>query len=232
MPKNKNKFIENTVKIILVLYILFLAVVTIGIKEPEEPSYESDVDELEASLEYDEDGLKDDVWQIEEIFDDIVTVSVNGKVVHGDKYRVYFTPEDEEWCHNPQSSITLLSVVEDAEEKFNNLPSNVLLASINNERVLFEITEVIDFLEVVKNALVNIGVMHIEDLINYYQDYDEIEIEILAFYNLDEDKVLEDNINDYFAFPKNIYSLTGFEEAMNTAKNMCLASASKEMELD
>jgi len=231
MSKNKDKFIENTVKIILVIFILFLAVVTIGIKEPKEPSYKSDEDGLEASLEFDEDELKDDVWQIEEIFDDIVTVSVNGKVVHGDKYRVYFSPVDEEWCHNPNSSITLLSVVEDAEEKFNNLPSNVLLASINNERVLFEISDVGDFLEVAKYALVNIGVMHIEDLINYYQDYDEIEIEILAFYNLDEDKVLQDNINDYFAFPKNIYSLTGFEEAMNTAKNMCLANVSEEMEL-
>lgn len=227
MANYQDNFLKKTVNIIILLFIITFALVYFI-----EPPYELDEDGLEASLEFDEDELKDDVWQIEEIFDDIVTVSVNGKVVHGDKYRVYFTPVDEEWCHNPQSSTTLLSVVENAEEKFNNLPSNVLLASINNERVLFEITDVNDFLEVVKNAFVNMGVMHIDDLINYYQDYDEIEIEILAFYNLDEDKILEDNINDYFAFPKNIYSLTGFEEAMNTAKNMCLASVSEEIALD
>lgn len=227
MANYQDNFLKKTVNVIILLFIITFALVYFI-----EPPYEFDEDGLEASLEFDEDELKDDVWQIEEIFDDIVTVSVNGKVVHGDKYRVYFTPVDEEWCHNPQSSTTLLSVVENAEEKFNNLPSNVLLASINNERVLFEITDVNDFLEVVKNAFVNMGVMHIDDLINYYQDFDEIEIEILAFYNLDEDKILEDNINDYFAFPKNIYSLTGFEEAMNTAKNMCLASVSEEIALD
>ena len=66
MPKNKDKFIENTVKIILVIYILFLAVVTIANKEPKEPSYESDTDGFEASLEFDEDELRDDVWQLYE----------------------------------------------------------------------------------------------------------------------------------------------------------------------
>ena len=122
-------------------------------------------------------------------------------------------------------------MVEDAEEKFNNLPSNALLASINNERVLFEISDINDFIGVVKNALINIGVMQIDDLIDYYQDYDEIEIEILAFYNRDEDKVLQDDINDYFAFPKNIYSLTGFEETIQAGKEMCLANIDKETKL-
>ena len=224
MSDKSHSFADKIVYVVISLMLLFLFVFFT-------PIFFDPAQDKTADYELDENNTQDDVWQIEDIFDDIVTISVNGKVVHGDKYRVFFTPVDQEWCHNPQSSITLLSVVENAEEKFNNLPSNALLASINNERVLFEISDINDFIGVVKNALINIGVMQIDDLIDYYQDYDEIEIEILAFYDRDEDKVLQDDINDYFAFPKNIYSLTGFEETIQAGKEMCLANISKETKL-
>ena len=221
MSKNKDKFIENTVKIILVVFILFLAVVTIGIKEPKEPSYESDVDGLEASLEFDEDELKDDVWQIEEIFVDRITVSVNGKVVHGDKYRVWFEPIDEGYCNNPYSSTTFLSVVENAEEKFKNLPSHILASKINNEEYWIKIASIHDFLSV-KSALIDLGVRPIDELISFYEGYDEIEIELTGFYDLDKDEVMQDDINEYFAFPRNVYSLDGFENAIASGQAKCL----------
>tara|TARA_Y100000768_G_scaffold378239_1_gene352424 strand:- start:4796 stop:5440 length:645 start_codon:yes stop_codon:yes gene_type:complete len=211
-PKNKDNFLKNTVNIILLLFtITFVLVYFI------EPSYE-----------FDEDELRDDVWQLEEILEDVVTVAVNGKIVYGDRYRVWFYPNNEADCQLAHSTISFLSVTDNATEKFDNLPSDTLSAKINNEEILFNITSASDFLGTAKNVYIDIGVMTADDLLSYFSNYDEIEIELTGFYDSDNEEKLNDEIADYFEFPRNIYSTTGFEKAITLGQANCLALVNEE----
>ena len=212
MPKNKDNFLKNTVNISILLFtITFVLVYFI------EPSYE-----------FNEDELKDDVWQLEEILEDVVTIAVNGKIVYGDRYRVWFYPNNEADCQLAHSTISFLSVTDNATEKFDNLPSNTLSAKINNEEILFNITSTSDFLDTAKNAYIDIGIMTADDLLSYFSNYYEIEIELTGFYDSDNEEKLNDEITDYFEYPRNIYSTTGFEKAINLGQANCLALVNEE----
>jgi len=212
MSEKPDSLIDKIVYVVFSLMILFVFFTPIFFGPAQ--------DEI-SDYSLDEEDIKDDVWQIEEIFVDRITVSVNGKVVHGDKYRVWFEPIDEGYCNNPYSSTTFLSVVENAEEKFKNLPSHILASKINNEEYWIKIASIHDFLSV-KSALIDLGVRPIDELISFYEGYDEIEIELTGFYDLDKDEVMQDDINEYFAFPRNVYSLDGFENAIASGQAKCL----------
>ena len=62
----------------------------------------------------------------------------------------------------------------------------------------------------------------IEDLVSFYTGDDVITIELLDFYDLDNQESLNVDIYNYFDNPKNTWNLKGFEEAMKKGQEECL----------
>ena len=225
MTEKRLSLIDKLVFAILALMVLFVVMIPfLSVLEQEETK--DNASQVEEILDHplDEEDLKDDVWQVEEIFDDLVTVSVNGKISHGDRFRLWFRHENEEQCNIAQSSTIFTSVGDHIKKNFSNLPSEVILAEINeSEKFLAEIISVSDFfMGEGKRTFLNLGVMPADRIIDYHKDNDEIKIELLAFYDRDEQKSLPENIEEYFDIPINIWSLNGFEEAIKAGKAECL----------
>ena len=165
-----------------------------------------------------------DEWGEESFLDDIIIVSVNGHVTAGDRYRLFFRPLSEERCNQPDSYISFYSVVDDAVEKFNNLPSKYIVANINDdETFLASIEDSGEFIAGAR-ALIFMGTISTENLIGYHKGKDQIKIQLIAFYDYEEKTYHPEKIDDYFDIPVNTSSLNGFEDAVTSAKNKCLAS--------
>ena len=165
-----------------------------------------------------------DEWGEESFLDDIIIVSVNGHVTAGDRYRLFFRPLSEERCNQPDSYISFYSVVDDAVEKFENLPSKYIVANINDDETF--LTRIEDSGEFIAGAraLIYTGTNTTENLIRYHEDRDQIKIQLIAFYDYEEKTYHPEKIDDYFDIPVNTWSLNGFEDAVIFAKNKCLAS--------
>jgi len=166
----------------------------------------------------------DNQWGEETFLDDIIIVSVNGQVTAGDRYRIFFRPLSIARCEQPDSYISFYSVVDDAVEKFENLPSRYLVAQINDDETFLARIE--DSGEFIAGArlLIHMGTNHTDDLIGYHKGNDEMKILLLAFYDYEEETFHPEDIKEYFDIPVNTWSLNGFEEAVTSAKNKCLAS--------
>jgi len=170
--------------------------------------------------------LKDDEWGTEELFDDIVVVSVNGKITHGDRYRLFFHHTSTEKCNLPQSYISFYSVAGNAKEKFEDLPSKSILTEINqSQKFLTQVVDISDFIAGMR-ALLYVGINSVEQLIEHHKDNDEIKIELLAFYDQEDERILPVDIEEYFDIPRNTWSLNGFEEAVGAGKAECLSRVS------
>ena len=165
-----------------------------------------------------------DEWGEESFLDDIIIVSVNGNVTAGDRYRLFFRPLSEERCNQPDSYISFYSVVDDAVEKFNNLPSKYIEVGINDEGTF--IARIEDSGEFIAGAraLIHLGTSSTENLIGYQKGKDQMKIQLIAFYDDEKKTYHPEKIDDYFDIPVNTWSLNGFEDAVTFAKNKCLAS--------
>ena len=168
--------------------------------------------------------LIDDEWGEESFLDDIIIFSVNGQVTHGDRYRLFFRPLSEEICNQPDSYISFYSVVDNAVEKFENLPSKYVVVGINDEGTF--IARIEDSGEFIAGAraLIHLGTSSTENLIGYQKGRDQMKIQLIAFYDDEEKTYHPEKIDDYFDIPVNTWSLNGFEDAVTFAKNKCLAS--------
>ena len=169
-----------------------------------------------------EEDPTENKWGLEETNTDSIIISVNGNITFGDRYRIIFFPNSKDKCNQPQSYISSYTVVGNAEEKFENIPSEYLLSEINEEeKFLIRIDHVSDFM-LGKRAWMHVGINTVEELVDFHKDNEEIKIEFLSFYDREEQKILPNKIADYFDISKNTWSLDGFEEALNKGKAACL----------
>ena len=154
--------------------------------------------------------------------DDVVTVSIEGNITVGDKYRFILSRNTEEPCNIAESYFSNYTMVENAEKKLNNLPSKYLLAEINQKEKSIVISATtgkflggaISYIFLTRN--------NIEDIIDYYSGEEVISIELLGFYDIDKHELLDGNIEDYFDIPINTWNLAGHEEALKKGKEECL----------
>ena len=118
----------------------------------------------------------------------------------------------------------LANMVKNAEKKLDNLPSKYILAEINQKEksvVVPIVTEnflggAISYFFATRNNL--------EDIVDYYSGEEVISIELLGFYDIDKQELLNVHIEDYFDIPINTWNLAGYEEALKNGKKKCLLS--------
>ena len=164
------------------------------------------------------------VWVLDASSDSI-SISIDGNISAGDKYRVLLNPKSEEPCEVATQVTSFYSVVSNAENKFNNLPSNFVLAQVKKgtkqEKFLMEIVSSVDFIGG-KRTLFTVSVNEANQILDFHQDNEAIEIELLSFYDLKNQQTINQKITDYFDVPKNSWNLEGLNDALSNAKLTCL----------
>ena len=162
-------------------------------------------------------------WNVD-VLTDSVSVSIDGNVSAGDKYRILFNPKSDNPCELITQVTTFYSVVKDAGRKFKKLPSNYVLAQVNRgdmqEKFIMQIENTSDFIAG-KRTLFTVSTNTVEQFLDFHKDNETIEIELLSFYDLKNQKRVNKNITDYFDIPKNSWSLDGVDKSLNKAKSEC-----------
>ena len=154
--------------------------------------------------------------------DDVVTVSIDGNIIAGDTHRFMFFPFSEDQCQLAHTYFSNYSMADNAIAQMENLPSKYVLARVNEkEEFLATAITAMDFL---LGTIVYFYASRntIEDLVSFYSGDDVITIELLDFYDLDNQKSMNLDIYNYFDIPKNTWNLKGFEEAMKKGQEECL----------
>ena len=62
----------------------------------------------------------------------------------------------------------------------------------------------------------------IDRFLEFHEDNDEIYIELLAFYDIENQLALDFEITEYFDIPKNSWNTQGLEDILFDAKSECL----------
>ena len=177
-------------------------------------------------------GQVNDQWGPEEgLWGDWNLVSVNGEITAGDNFRLVFRPESEESCDRPASYTTFYTIVDNADEKFENLPSRYIVTVINeDDKFLSIVDHTVDFIAG-KRSLLYMATLDTETFINYQKGFEKITVQLFGFYDMDNQQQLPDDITEYYDIPKNTWSLNGMEEAVEAGKQRCIANIGKETKL-
>ena len=162
-------------------------------------------------------------WNVD-VLTDSISVSIDGNVSAGDKYRILFNPGSDNPCELITQVTTFYSVVKNADKKFSNLPSQYVLAQVKKgseqEKFIMAIESTSNFIAG-KRTLFTVSTNSIDQFIDFHEDNEEIEIELLNFYDLKKQKIIKKNITDYFDIPKNSWSLDGLIKSIKKAKSEC-----------
>lgn len=164
-------------------------------------------------------------WEVE-LDNDMVSVVIDGNNSWGDRYRVVLNPSGEnDICNLAEQFTTYYSVVEDFAEKYESLPSDYVLSKINTgdreEKFLMNILYTRDFL-LGKITFFVVGGNLIEDLLDFHKGSENFSIELLAFYDIENQKVYDEDISEYYDITKNSWNLVGLKDALYEGKEKCL----------
>ena len=162
-------------------------------------------------------------WDVD-VLDDSISVSIDGNISAGDKYRVLLSSKADNPCEVATQVTSFYSVASNSEKKFNNLPSNFVLAQVKKgtkqEKFLMEIVNAVDFIGG-KRTLFTVSVNEANQILDFHQGNQAIEIELLSFYDTKKQQKIDKKITDYFDVPKNSWNLIGLEDALLNAKSRC-----------
>ena len=162
-------------------------------------------------------------WEVS-VDEDAIKISIDGNIVAGDRQNIYLFPAEGESCEVAHSYFSSYSMADKAVADTKDLPSKYVLANINDkEKFLVTAITASEFLlgtivyfYATSNA--------VEDLIEFYAEDELISIELLDFYDIENSKRLNVNIEDYFDLPKNTWNLDGLAKALELGKEKCLSS--------
>ena len=163
-------------------------------------------------------------WEVSVEDDESVTISIEGNISAGDKHRIRLVPSADEPCFIAHSYFSNYSAADKAITDIETMPSKYLLAVANEkEKFLVTASGVYEF------GLGSIMLFYassntISDLLDYYSGEEVISIELLDFWDYENQEPLNVNITDYFDIPQNTWNLDGLAEALETGKEKCLAS--------
>ena len=73
-----------------------------------------------------------------------------------------------------------------------------------------------------RRTLFTVSVNEVNQILDFHQDNEVIEIELLSFYDTKKQQKISQKITDYFDVPKNSWNLDGLEDALSNAKLTCL----------
>ena len=163
-------------------------------------------------------------WEVSVEDDESVTISIEGNISVGDKHRIRLVPSADEPCFIAHSYFSNYSAADKAITDIETMPSKHLLAVANEKEKFLVYASVVNEFGLGSIMLFYASSNTIADLLDYYSGEEVISIELLDFYDIESNKRLNMNIEDYFDLPKNTWNLDGLAEALETGKEKCLSS--------
>lgn len=162
-------------------------------------------------------------WEVS-VDEDAIKISIDGNIVAGDRQNIYLFPAEGESCEVAHSYFSSYSMADKAVADMKNLPSKYVLANINDKEKF--LATAITASEFLLGTIIYFYTSSnaVEDLIEFYAEDELISIELLDFYDIENSKRLNVNIEDYFDLPKNTWNLDGLAKALELGKEKCLSS--------
>ena len=139
-----------------------------------------------------------------------VTASVNGKITHGDRFRVTISPKNIEQC-NVGNSITTFYTTKN-NKNISDL-SRVIPALFKDIKIGVQILFAVDFLEG-HSVWIDLSWNELNNIKEFFKDEEDVSLKLL-----DSETV---KIDDYFDIIENKFSLIGLNDALDRAKNECI----------
>jgi hypothetical protein len=163
-------------------------------------------------------------WEVSVEDDESVTISIEGNISAGDKHRIVLVPFTHEPCFVAHSYFSNYSAADKAITDIETMPSKYLLAVANEKGKFLVTASVVNEFGIGSIMLFYASSNTIADLLDYYTSEEVISIELLDFYDIESNKRLNVNIEDYFDLPKNTWNLDGLAEALELGKEKCMLS--------
>tara|TARA_B100001063_G_scaffold209389_1_gene206389 strand:+ start:503 stop:1063 length:561 start_codon:yes stop_codon:yes gene_type:complete len=163
-------------------------------------------------------------WEVSVEENESVTISIEGNISAGDKHRIVLVPFTHEPCFVAHSYFSNYSAADKAITDIETMPSKYLLAVANEKEKFLVTASVVNEFGLGSIMLFYASSNTIADLLDYYSGEEVISIELLDFWDYENQEPLNLNIADYFDIPQNTWNLDGLAEALESGKEKCLAS--------
>ena len=163
-------------------------------------------------------------WEVSVEDDESVTISIEGNISVGDKHRIVLVPFTHEPCFVAHSYFSNYSAADKAITDIETMPSKYLLAVANEKEKFLVTASVVNEFGLGSIMLFYASSNTIADLLDYYSGEELISIELLDFWDYENQEPLNLNITDYFDIPQNTWNLDGLTEALETGKEKCMLS--------
>ena len=159
-----------------------------------------------------EEDRTDDTWTVhaEKYDDDIQMIAlVNGKIVHGDKFRIRILPDR---CHVGNTVTSFLTYMDhpEIEQQEGRVISAMFRGIEIKVKILFAIANP-GFMG--HMVYLDLGWLGLESIKTFFDGYDEMSLELI-----DDDNF---KASDYFDITKNTWSTTQLNEALDLAEIKC-----------
>ena len=138
-----------------------------------------------------------------------VIASVNGKITHGDRFRIRILPKSIETCSIGNSFTTFYTTKNN--NNFSDL-SGVIPAIFKEVKIGVEILFAKEFL-MGQSVFIDLGWNELKDIKDFFKKEKEVSLRLL-----DSKTITVDN---YFDIIENKFSLVGLSDALDRAKNEC-----------
>jgi len=159
-----------------------------------------------------EEDRADDTWIVhaEKYDDDIQMIAlVNGKIIHGDKFRIRILPDR---CHVGNTVTSFLTYMDhpEIEQQEGRVISAMFRGIEIKVKILFAIANP-GFMG--HMVYLDLGWLGLESIKTFFDGYDEMSLELI-----DDDDF---KASDYFDITKNTWSTTRLNEALDLAEMKC-----------
>ncbi len=164
------------------------------------------------SEEYEEDRWTVDVLQHsgKDTSDWSIIASVNGKITHGDRFRIRLLPKSVERCNVGNSITTFYTAKEN--KNISNL-SGIIPAIFKDIKIGVQILFIKKFL-MGHLVWIDLSWNQLKDIKDFFKNEKEVSLKLL-----DSETIKADN---YFDIIENNFSLVGLSGALDRAKNECI----------
>ena len=163
-------------------------------------------------------------WEVSVEENESVTISIEGNISVGDKHRIRLVPSADEPCFIAHSYFSNYSAADKAITDIETMPSKYLLAVANEKEKFLVYASVVNEFGLGSIMLFYASSNTIADLLDYYSGEEVISIELLDFWDYENQEPLNLNIADYFDIPQNTWNLDGLAEALESGKEKCMLS--------
>ncbi len=150
---------------------------------------------------------KDDVWVAEEMEGVGVIASVNGRITHGDRFRIRI---EKNKCEQGELFFSFYTV--EGNKDVMGLKGKVVEIKYNNEIINAQILSSAKFIAG-HSMTFQLGFKPTEFIVNFHKDLKNISIELIDTENF--------KASDYFDMLENEWSLNNLESSLKEAQELC-----------